>query len=108
MTPRATTQDKKKSELSAAALVGVVRRPHVSEKAYRVSGLRQYAFVVQSRASKRQIQEAVEAKYGVTVIAVNTIRTPGKARRWRNVVGISARPKKAIVTLKEGDSIELS
>ncbi len=108
MAPRATTSSKKTSESVAAALVGVVRRPHVSEKAYRVSGLRQYAFVVRDNASKRQIQEAVEAKYGVTVIAVNTIRTPGKARRWKNAVGVSTRPKKAFVTLKEGESIELS
>lgn len=108
MAPRATTQNKKASELSTAASIGIVRCPHVSEKAYRVSGLRQYAFIVRDRASKRQIQEAVEMKYGVTVIAVNTVRIPGKARRWRNVVGISARPKKAIVTLKEGESIELS
>jgi large subunit ribosomal protein L23 len=108
MASQAIIPSKKTSESVVSALVGVVRHPHVSEKAYRVSGLRQYAFIVRDRASKRQIQEAIEAKYGVTVIAVNTIRTPGKARRWKNVRGVSTRPKKAFVTLKEGERIELS
>ncbi|MDO8470014.1 MAG: 50S ribosomal protein L23 [bacterium] len=88
--------------------IGVIERPHMSEKAYRLAALRQYVFVIGKRATKRQVQEAVERRYGVTVIAVQTMRDRRKSRRWRGVERTLTPRKKAIVTLPEGQKLELA
>lgn len=88
--------------------VGVLRRPHVSEKAHRLASDRQYVFLVDPRATKRQIQEAVEHRYQVTVRAVQTTPVRGTTRRWRSSVGTIGAGKKATVTLQEGQKIELT
>ncbi len=70
----------------------------------------QYTFEVAVGANKYQIKQAVEAMFNVTVVRVNTMRMPGKARQIRTRKGIyraEARPwKKAIVTLADGESID--
>ena len=72
-------------------------------------GRPRYTFKVALQASKPEIRQAVEALFGVKVVAVNTMRLPGKTRSLRTRRGIfrkEARPwKKAIVTLAEGQSI---
>ncbi|MBI2582673.1 50S ribosomal protein L23 [Candidatus Azambacteria bacterium] len=69
--------------------------------------MRQYVFRVAPRANKIEIARAVENLYGVTVIRVGTVRVPGKVRRRGRYAGFRPGYKKAIVTLKEGESIEL-
>lgn len=89
----------------------VLKRPIITEKtAYLSSALNQYAFEVDVRANKQQIKEAVELLFDVTVERVNVINQPAKvARSLRNrrmQVRRSAY-KKAIVTLKPGDRIDV-
>lgn len=86
----------------------VLRRPVVTEKSTLLSAQRKYVFEVAEGSNKPQIKEAVERAFSVTVEEVNTTMMRGRRRRGRN--GRPAGPvptwKKAIVTLKAGDSIE--
>ena len=82
-------------------------RPLVTEKSTTLAGRNQYVFEVDLRANKTQVKESVELVFDVNVLRVNTMVVKGKRRRYgRSLV---KRPdwKKAIVTLKPGDSIEL-
>ncbi len=86
----------------------VVVRPLITEKATRLGARQQYAFEVRPQANKVQIKEAVEAAFNVHVRAVNVMNMKGKARRSRRGP-MSYRPdwKKAVVTLTEGEKIEV-
>jgi large subunit ribosomal protein L23 len=84
----------------------VLRRPIITEKNTRLSEDRQYMFVVDRRANKTLIKEAVERAYNVKVSAVNTMNAPGKLRRRGRVLGERPGYKKAIVTLEPGNAIE--
>jgi large subunit ribosomal protein L23 len=85
----------------------VIIRPIVSEKSY--AGLEQntYTFLVDKRANKTQIKEAVQSIWEVRVTSVNTLNRPGKVKRRGWTKGKRADEKRAIVTLAEGDSIEI-
>lgn len=72
-----------------------------------MASFNRYTFEVAKTASKPQIAAAVSEIFGVTVIDVNTMNVSGKPRRLRNRKGVTRTWKKAVVTLKEGDSIEL-
>lgn len=87
----------------------VLRRPLVTEKStFQSSTLRQYAFEVSRRATKTQIKEAVETLFDVKVVRVNTVVMPAKrARRLRRTLLRSSEYKKALVTLAEGQSIDV-
>jgi len=85
----------------------VIIRPIVSEKSYDLMEQNRYTFEVDRRASKPQIAVAIEEIFGVTVSKVNTMNMTGKPRRLRYNKGLSRSWKKAIVTLKEGDTIDL-
>ena len=85
----------------------VLRRPLITEKSTVIQAEGKYAFEVAINANKPQIKQAVEKAFKVEVTAVNIIKMPGKRRRLGRRM-LPARPwKKAIVTLKEGDKIEL-
>jgi large subunit ribosomal protein L23 len=85
----------------------VVIRPVVSEKSY--SGLegRVYTFLVDPRANKTEIKEAIQQIWNVRVVSVNTLTRKGKLKRRRFTQGKRADQKRAIVTLAEGDAIEI-
>lgn len=85
----------------------LIIRPIVSEKSYGMMEQNRYVFEVDKRATKPEIARAVEEIFGVTVTAVNTMNVPGKPRRVRYNKGLTRSWKKAIVTLKAGDSIDL-
>ena len=68
----------------------------------------QYFFVVPVDADKREIASAVEQLFKVRVVAVNTLRQRGKVKRFRGVVGQRAESKKAMVTVAEGQVIDLA
>jgi len=89
----------------------VLRRPLVTEKSnYQLSVLNQYVFEVSSNATKAMVKEAVETIFDVTVERVNIIRTPAKRSvraRSRRMMVRKPGIKKAIVTLADGDSIEI-
>ncbi|HET9907605.1 MAG TPA: 50S ribosomal protein L23 [Anaerolineales bacterium] len=89
----------------------VLRRPLVTEKSSYQSGkLNQYSFIVADSASRTQIKDAVETLYDVTVVSVNVMNTPAKrGRRLRSRRLLVRKPghKKAIVTLAEGQTLEI-
>ncbi|MBT3316025.1 MAG: 50S ribosomal protein L23 [Anaerolineae bacterium] len=89
----------------------VLRRPLVTEKSnYQLSKLNQYTFVVSNDATKAMVKEAVETIFDVDVTRVNIIRTAAKRSvraRSRRLMVRKAGVKKAIVTLAEGNSIEV-
>lgn len=85
----------------------IIIRPIVSEKSYELMAQNRYTFEVDKRARKPQIGQAVEEIFGVTVTSVNTMNVSGKPRRVRHAKGLTRSWKKAVVTLKEGDSIGL-
>lgn len=85
----------------------VIKGPVITEKAStKMESENKYAFKVDRRANKIEIKRAVERAFGVTVLAVNTITMRGKSKRVRWQVGKTPDWKKALVTLKEGDTIE--
>ena len=85
----------------------IIIRPIVSEKSYDLIGLNRYTFEVAKSANKTQIGQAVSEIFGVTVTNVNTINVTGKPRRVRVAKGKTRDWKKAVVTLKDGDTIDI-
>lgn len=85
----------------------VLRRPIVTEKTSFQAAQGHYTFEVDRRANKMRIKEAVERAFGVKVVAVNTCNMPGKPRRWGRRTSHTPAWKKAVVTLAEGQHIEL-
>jgi large subunit ribosomal protein L23 len=86
----------------------VIVSPAITEKSTLASDNDQVVFNVARTASKPEIKAAVEALFGVKVKAVNTLVRKGKGKRFRGVVGKQSDVKKAIVTLAEGQSIDVS
>jgi large subunit ribosomal protein L23 len=82
--------------------------PVITEKATILSEQNQVVFRTPLTATKPEIKAAVEALFGVKVKSVNTIRTKGKEKRFRGILGRRADTKKAIVTLQEGESIDVT
>lgn len=85
----------------------IIIRPIVSEKSFELMEQGRYTFEVAKDANKEQIAAAVSEVFGVTVTSVNTMNVSGKPRRLRYNKGLSRSWKKAIVTLKDGDAIDL-
>ncbi|MDO8879321.1 MAG: 50S ribosomal protein L23 [Coriobacteriia bacterium] len=85
----------------------VIIRPIVSEKSYDLMEQGRYTFEVHRDAVKEQIAQAIEEIFNVRVEKVNTMNVSGKPRRLRYNKGLSRSWKKAIVTLKAGDTIDL-
>ena len=87
----------------------VIIRPVVSEKSYGLLDSNVYTFVVHPNASKPEIHDAVESIFGVKVVKVNTLNRDGKRKRNRRTGGFGTKSgqKRALVTLAEGDSIDL-
>lgn len=86
----------------------VIQHPIFTEKSTRLQEERnQYAFAVEPTATKREIADAIEKLFGVSVLRVRTQNHMGKMRRLGRFTGRRADWKKAIVTLAQGDAIEL-
>ena len=86
----------------------VVLEPVVSEKSYDLIGdFNTYTFVVDKRSNKTEIKQAVQQIFDVRVVSVNTINRKGKRKRTGYVMGKRADTKRAMVTLADGDSIDI-
>jgi len=83
----------------------VIKRPIITEKTHNLLKDNQYVFEVDIKANKHEIKRAVEEFFQVKVIDVNTMRKKGKWRRVRYRWGMTPKEKKALVTLKDGDTI---
>lgn len=86
----------------------VILSPVITEKASMGAEFNQVTFKVARDATKPMIRAAVEALFDVKVIKVNTLRQQGKIKRFRGVKGQRAEYKKAMVTLAEGNSIDVT
>ena len=85
----------------------VIIRPVVSEKSYGLLDEGKYTFLVAPDANKTEIKIAVQQIFGVTVTSVNTVNRKGKRKRTRGGFGHRADTKRAVVSLAEGDRIEI-
>ncbi len=86
----------------------VIVAPHITEKATLLSEFNAVVFKVAKDASKPQIKEAVEALYDVKVTSVNTLVQKGKSKRWKGKPYQRSDMKKAVVTLAEGQMIDIT
>jgi large subunit ribosomal protein L23 len=85
----------------------VILRPVVSEKSYARLEQNRYTFVVSPDANKTEIREAVQSIWNVRVLKVSTLNRRGKSKRFRWTQGRRPDEKRAVVTLAQGDSIEI-
>ena len=85
----------------------VLLAPVISEKSYGLLDENKYTFEVRPGANKTQIRQAVESVFGVKVTGVNTINRQGKRKRTRGGFGTRKSTKRAIVTLRAGDRIDV-
>jgi len=86
----------------------VVLSPHITEKSTMLSENNAVVFKVASGASKPEIKAAIEALFNVNVTGVNTMVTKGKSKRWKGKPYQRSDFKKAIITLAEGQSIDVT
>ena len=87
----------------------IIKKPWVTEKATGLNANRQYVFLVERSATKPEIKKAIEELYKVKVAAVNVVNRPAKQKRFRGVMHSAGdRERKAIVTLKEGQKIDVT
>jgi large subunit ribosomal protein L23 len=86
----------------------VVLAPHITEKSTLLSEHNAVVFKVANTATKPQIKAAIEALFKVTVTGVNTLNQKGKTKRWKGRPYTRSDTKKAIVTLAEGQSIDVT
>jgi large subunit ribosomal protein L23 len=85
----------------------IIIRPIITERSYDMIEMNKYTFEVAKSANKIEIAKAVEELFDVKVVKVNTLHVKPKPKRVRTSVGKTRSWKKAMVTLAEGDSIEL-
>lgn len=85
----------------------IIKYPIITDKATRLLENNQYSFVVNPKSNKLTIKEAIEYLFNVKVIKVNTCQLPKKQKRIGKYIGWKSQYKKAIVTLSEGDTINL-
>ena len=85
----------------------IMKRPHITEKATKLSEKNEYVFEVYPYANKTEIKKSIESLYGVDVLDVRTVVVPRKRRRLGRTQGFKKGYKKAIVKIKEGQKIEI-
>ena len=86
----------------------IIRKPIVTEKATKLSEFNKVVFEVASKSNKTEIKGAIEKLFSVKVKAVNIINTKGKVKRYKGVFGKRNYIKKAVITLVEGNTIDIS
>lgn len=105
---RARAIKKSNLKVSAERMYDIIRSPVVTEKSTMGSQHNQVTFRVPLDATKPEIKAAVEGLFKVKVKAVNTLRQLGKTKRFRGHVGRRSDTKKAMVTLQEGHTIDVT
>lgn len=87
--------------------VGVLARPHVTEKAGFLAERNEYVFQVYPQTNAYEVKRAVEKTYGVKVVKINMVNMPSKLKRVGRRMGKTKAVRKAIVSLQKGQTIEL-
>ncbi|MBM3485817.1 MAG: 50S ribosomal protein L23 [Alphaproteobacteria bacterium] len=103
-----TNRSAPKRKISAFRATEIILSPVITEKATMGSTWNQVTFRVPLTATKPEIKQAVEHLFKVKVKAVNTLRQQGKMKRFRNSLGRRSDTKKAVVTLVEGNTIDVT
>jgi len=85
----------------------IIIRPVISEHSIELMDENKYTFIVDKKANKSEIKKAIEEIFNVSVIRISTLKVRGKKRRMGRFEGKTPEKKKAIVTLKSGDKIEV-
>lgn len=85
----------------------IIKQPVVSEKSISQGVVNKYTFAVNADATKPQVVSAIKHLFKVDVTDVNIVNTPGKVKRYKRIEGKRSDQKKAIVTLKAGQKINL-
>lgn len=98
-------KDFKKNRISKDKTSSVIIEPVITEKTSFANALGKYVFKVVGSANKNEVRKAIEGFYNVNVVDVNILKTAPKPRRVGRILGEKAGFKKAIVTLKQGESI---
>ena len=98
----------KNINVSKERMYEIIRSPLITEKSTIISEFNQVSFLVPLAATKPEIRAAVEGLFDVKVTSVNTLRQQGKVKRFRGRLGKRNDTKKAIVTLADGDSIDIT
>jgi large subunit ribosomal protein L23 len=94
--------------MNALDAYDVIVRPVITEKSTMASEYNQVVFNVRREATKPQIKQAVEQLFDVKVKSVNTLNRKGKVKRFKGILGRRKDTKKAVVTLEEGQSIDVT
>lgn len=94
-----------KTNYNPRDLADLILKPIITEKATLLMEQNKYVFDVQPKATKPQIKAAIESLFDVSVAKVNTLNLPRKKKRVGKFIGYKPRYKRAVVTLKEGDSL---
>lgn len=102
-----TRQELKRPEGAGDFLTGILLSARLTEKTSNMTGDFKYTFIVDKNANKIEIRRAVEEKYGVGVETVKILNMPGKERRRGRQVGWKSGFKKAVVKIREGNTIEI-
>ncbi|MBP2302288.1 50S ribosomal protein L23 [Azospirillum picis] len=97
-----------KPAVSQERMYDLILAPVITEKSTLVSEHNQVTFRVPLTASKPEIKAAVEGLFNVKVTAVNTLISKGKTKRFRGIIGRRSDFKKAVVTLAEGNKIDVT
>ena len=87
--------------------IEIIKAPVITEKTNNLASANVYVFKVDKSANKTEIKQAIENKWNVKVLSVNTTNTQARKRRVGKYQGRTKTYKKAMVTLKDGSSIEL-
>ncbi len=104
---KAKAEKTTKGAVTNPVLYDVVRVPLVTEKSTNLSQFNKVVFRVRDDATKKDVKQAVEAVFGVQVVKVNTLNKRGKLKGFRGRLGRQVGYKKAIVSLAEGQSIDV-
>jgi len=94
-------------KLKTMANLFLIKSPLITEKSTFLSEAGKYVFIVRSNATKPEVKKAIKAIYKVDPVGVNMVSRPPKKKRMGNIIGKQAGFKKAIVTLKKGQKIEI-
>jgi len=86
----------------------IIKKPWITEKATGLTAANKYVFLVKEKASKPEIKKAIQALYKVDVTAVNVVNRAPKQKRYMNKRGFQEGYRKAIVTVRDGQKIDLA
>ena len=99
---------KSKIKISDEKALSIIHKPLLTEKSTNLNQFNQYTFVVDKKSNSYDIQQAIEKIFKVKVTKINTSISRGKMKSFKGSFGFRKDTKKAIVTLKEGNTIDSS